>query len=340
MREPMQWTLPVGRLFEVGVRVHILLPIVFLGVGLKQWKALGDTPGAATAILAVAGLTFFSILLHEFGHVFAARAVGGDCDEVVLWPLGGLAMCDLPHSPRAHLITAVAGPFVNLGLCILTAAFLAGQMVVPPANLFETNPFFPPLYNWSLEKNVDAWYILLAGRLFWINWALFFFNLLPAFPMDFGRVLHALLWARSDETSAAGSTAYIGFGVMLVMCVVAIYFDSVLLLGLTAFIYVNCRALVVRAETGVDEVGGFDPSSDPDEPSPTRVRKPRPGWLQRWRQERAARIAHQEQEDRQREENRLDELLEKVQRLGKQSLTAEEERFLTRVSTRYRNNKS
>ena len=71
--------------------------------------------------LVMCGLLFLSILLHEFGHCFAARSVDGDATEVLLWPLGGLAYCDVPHTPRANLITALGGPAVNLGLCVMAA---------------------------------------------------------------------------------------------------------------------------------------------------------------------------------------------------------------------------
>jgi len=339
MREPMQWTFPIGRLFDVAVRVHILLPVVLLGLGLRALKDVPkDNPDAIWIVATVGAIILVSVILHEFGHVFAARAVGGDCEEVVLWPLGGLAMCDLPPMPRAHFLTALAGPLVNLGLCVLTPAFLLGQMIAPPINLFSatSNPIFPTLYDWSSSEAVQAtWYQLLAARIFWVNWVLFCFNLLPAFPMDGGRMLHSILWARTDETSAYGSVAYIGFGFMLVLLCVAFYVESVMLALVSWFIYVNCKQLVMRAEGMLTDEGGFHVEGD--EPAP---RKHRPGWFQRWKQERAARLARQEQEDRETEERRLDELLDKVQRLGKQSLTAEEERFLNRVSARYRNNKS
>ena len=103
MREPLSWSLPLGRMFNVLVRMHVMLPLVMLGAYLKVVSEKTAPPDIGVAAAAVLGLMFLSILLHEFGHVFAARAVGGDCEEVILWPLGGLAMCDLPHAPRAHL---------------------------------------------------------------------------------------------------------------------------------------------------------------------------------------------------------------------------------------------
>lgn len=338
MREPMQWSFPIGRLFETSVRVHVMLPVVLLGIYLKALKDLQEVPGAALAIASVLVILFLSILLHEFGHVFAARAVGGDCEEVVLWPLGGLAMCDLPHQTRAHFLTALAGPLVNLVLCVLAAAFLVGQSVWPPLNPFTHHLVFPRIVSLTGgEEIVGTWYQLLAARIFLWNWVLFLLNLLPAYPLDGGRMLHAVLWSRSDERTAAGTTAYVGFVVMLILVIAAIYQDAVLVLMLAAFIYVNCRAMVLFAE-GVNEHGfAID---QPSELEPGRSRRPRPGLLRRWQQQRAARTAQREREERETEERRLDELLDKVQRHGKQSLSPEEERFLARVSTRYRNNRS
>ena len=338
MREPMQWSFPIGRLCNATVRVHITLPVAMLGLYLKELKDLQEIPGAALAIASVMAILFFSILVHEFGHVFAARAVGGDSEEVVLWPLGGLAMCDLPASPRAHFLTALAGPIVNLMLCVLSAAFLIGQSIWPPINPLANHMIYPNVVNWQTgDAAVETWYQMLAARVFLWNWILLLFNLLPAYPLDGGRMLHSVMWARSDDRMAAGTSAYVGFGVMLLLLVVAIYQSDVLIFMLAAFIYMNCRSMVMYAE-GLDEAGfAMDLLGDADS-GPHR--KPRPSFLQRWRQNRAARIAQREREDRATEERRLDELLDKVQRLGKQSLSPEEERFLTRVSARYRNNRS
>ena len=122
MRDPLSWSFPIGRLFGVTVRVHVLFPLVALGLiiraaaGTKAAPALEGDWIDATLII---GFLFFSILLHEFGHCFGARAVNGDASEVLLWPLGGLAYCDVPHTPRANFICTAAGPAVNLLLCAL-----------------------------------------------------------------------------------------------------------------------------------------------------------------------------------------------------------------------------
>ncbi len=111
----------------------------------------------------ILGLLFLTVLLHELGHCFAARQVGGEASEVLLWPLGGLAACDVPHQPRAHFLTAAAGPAVNLLICLRCG--LAMALVLEPAYRPTWNPFWNPtrvdeggaiaLYRWDGMRSLD-----------------------------------------------------------------------------------------------------------------------------------------------------------------------------------------
>src|ERR1043166_9400961 len=108
MRDPIHWAFAIGRLFGVAIRVHIALPLVMLMLILKATtQGSGVSLGEAGLLML---LMFGSILFHEFGHCFAARAVDGDANEVLLWPLGGLANCEVPHTTRANFICAAGGP--------------------------------------------------------------------------------------------------------------------------------------------------------------------------------------------------------------------------------------
>src|SRR4051794_612501 len=153
MRDPMTWSFPLGRMFGIAVRVHVLLPLVMLGLILRALTHEGSTVSLGEAGLMMV-LLFVSILLHEFGHCFAARSVDGDASEVLLWPLGGLAYCDLPHTPRAHLITAMGGPAVNLLLCVVAGGALSFAGFGPPWHPLKT-PSQPELTYWRTGDKVS-----------------------------------------------------------------------------------------------------------------------------------------------------------------------------------------
>src|SRR5919204_2089173 len=101
MRDPFFWSIPLGRLFGVNIRVHLLFPIVAVGLILRYaYQQKPDYPEGtwidATMLFA---LLLVSVLLHEYGHCFGARWVNGDATEILLWPLGGLATVDVPNTP-------------------------------------------------------------------------------------------------------------------------------------------------------------------------------------------------------------------------------------------------
>ncbi len=418
MRDLLTWSLPLGRLFGVNVRIHVFFVVLILGL---IGRALYVAPATTLETTFVLILLFFSVLLHEFGHCFAARAVEGDAHEVLLWPLGGLAPLEVPQTPRAHFVAAAAGPAVNALLCVLATVLLASGNVIPgaPSLLPSFNPLdlplAPTLYSWSdnsligskeghgdlhkfsaywrddgnntggwvsaspkpegdnislrpispadvkkldngpwvLDKNsavevvheqvppvISFWQVQLA-RLFWVNWILLLINMLPAFPLDGGRLLQAFLWWRSDHRTGTMAAIVVGFGMMLFVILLGIVLYDPLVLFLAYFIFLACRRQWIVLETGGDEaVFGYDFSqgyTSLEKEGGAAPPKKQTNFVQRWLQARAARKAQREQERREAEERRMDELLEKVQKLGLQALTDEERRFMQRVSARYRN---
>src|SRR5437016_2110103 len=112
------------------VRVHFILPIFVISMIGRAWLGknsegqpflAGTWQDAATLML----LLFLAVLLHEFGHCFAARYMEGESDEILLWPLGGLAFArSLPHTPAAHFIFALGGPAASLLLCVIAGLAL------------------------------------------------------------------------------------------------------------------------------------------------------------------------------------------------------------------------
>jgi Zn-dependent protease len=164
--------LPIGRYFGIPVRLHFTLFIF------AYWRvsAYADVFGVGLALAFVVGF-YVCILLHEFGHALAARWCGGDANEILLWPLGGLAMVRPPYHPTAHLISTVAGPFVTLVLWLgLTAAVMA-------------------MRGWMTQPSTAVVFVYnLCNLLAWWNFILLIFNLLPIFPMDGGRILRDVIW--------------------------------------------------------------------------------------------------------------------------------------------------
>ncbi|MHB1421686.1 MAG: site-2 protease family protein [Gemmataceae bacterium] len=351
MRDPFFWSIPLGRVFDITIRVHLLFPVVAVGLILRY--ATKETYPESTWIDAtvLTGLFFVSVLLHEFGHCFAARWVDGDATEIMMWPLGGLASVDLPHEPRAHFLTAAAGPAVNLvlaGFCALLLCFAFDPSFQPPWNPLTWYPFridregVVRLTTWSGHAmETHSLGPIFLARLFFVNWSLFLLNmLLVCFPMDCGRMLQSLLWPSLGYRQATLAVVYLGFIYTVGVGLVSIVCNEILVFCLAVFIYVSCRAQLFILETGGEEgLFGYDfsqgyTSLERDQPPITTKRA---NWWKRWRDRRAARKLQREIETREADERRLDELLDKVQRQGINALTDEERRFMKRVSDRYRN---
>lgn len=353
MRDPFSWSwsFPLGRLFGINIRVHVLFPLVILGLIFRPTFTEGSAPGIWVDAAMLMGLLFFSVLLHELGHCLVGRWVGGEANEILLWPLGGLAAVDVPHSPRANFLTVAGGPLVNVLLCVATGLaliFAFDASYRPPLN-----PLWSPYYidapgrigltTWSGTHNplVSHAVTIVVARLFWVNWFLLLVNLIPGYPLDGGRMLQCALWPYMGYREATRSAIYVGFASMLVMIMVAIGTNEVMLPLLAFFIYLSCKQQWILLETGGDEsVFGYDfsqgyTSLEKDQPSPPRRKQP--NFLQRWLQRRAARKLLRQQQRQLEEESRMDQLLEKIQTYGKESLTEEEHRFLKRVADRYRN---
>ncbi len=320
--------------------------------GLAARSAISAQRTLDTALILL--IIFVSVLLHEFGHCFGARQVGGDAHEILIWPLGGLAALDLPHRPRAHLIAVAAGPAVNILLCVVTGVILTFVYGLRPPFELTWYPFRTELSfgdrSATLLAQLSTWNgtpagevslgVALLARAFWLNWILFLFNLLPGFPLDGGRMLQGALWPWYGFRQATIVAVYVGFATALVIVVAAVAINDLLTLCLAFFIFTTCRQQFIVLETGGDDSPfGYDfsqgyTSLEGDAPPPPRRR--RPSFFQRWLQRRTQRRLQREVENREFEERRMDQLLEKVQREGLTSLSDEERRFLKRVSDRYK----
>ncbi len=157
MRDPMSWAIPVFRAFGIPVKVHILFIVIGLGLFFRQILSKDNPIWWGDALILTIFLPFVIVLLHEFGHCFGARSVGGEAKEILMWPLGGLAMVDVPHTPRANTIAVAAGPFVNVLICIACAVgLLAGGFVASLNPL--ANPYVNEMHNFRDSRDYTSVY--------------------------------------------------------------------------------------------------------------------------------------------------------------------------------------
>lgn len=193
----MTWSLKIARIAGINVYLHwtflILLAWIFI-------SNLNAGQSASEALIGVAFILalFACVVLHEFGHALAARRYGIQTQRITLLPIGGLAMLEkMPEKPSQELVVALAGPAVNVVIALLLAAYLAvAGLEFPTAQLEDPSQI-------SLSK-------FFIPNLLIVNVLLFAFNLIPAFPMDGGRVLRAVLSMRYGRATATNIAAKIG----------------------------------------------------------------------------------------------------------------------------------
>jgi Zn-dependent protease len=266
-------------------------------------------------------MLFLIILLHEFGHCFAARWVGGDANEILMWPLGGLASADPPRRPLPTFITVAAGPAVNLVICIICGAVLYATIGWLPWNPTR----FQPIVDFQSWTNVIKW----ASWIYQTSYFLLVFNILPIYPLDGGQMLQSILWPKLGFYKSSNVSYVVGMGGSVLMCAVGLATWNVLLVFIGANCFLVClngrRMLIAQGEFGVDD--GIDYSAAYETFSPKRSRR-----STRRAAQKAAKLARAEQ----MEQKRIDEILAKVSAHGMHSLSWMERRALKKATEHQR----
>ncbi|WP_448207181.1 site-2 protease family protein [Azospirillum sp. sgz302134] len=217
----MHWSIPIGTVKGTVIRIHVTFLLFLLWIGAAH-HAQGGWPAAMEGVVFIA-LLFLCVLLHELGHVFAARRYGIRTPDITLLPIGGVARLErLPEKPSQELVVALAGPAVNLVIAGLLYVVLGGFL---PAGSTEV-------------QNAG---VGVLARLASVNLFLALFNLLPAFPMDGGRVLRAALahrmgYGRGTQVAASiGQVVAFGLGLLGL-------FGNPLLLFIALFVYLGAAS--------------------------------------------------------------------------------------------------
>jgi len=227
-KDPMRWSLSLGSIGGTAIRIHVTFLLFLVWLGAIYYRQGGAT--AAWQGTALIVLIFLCVLLHELGHVFAARRYGIKTRDVTLWPFGGIAsMEQMPEKPGQELIVALAGPAVNVAIAIALLLWLGPRL--NPENLTQ------------IENPAVSLAVKLAGA----NIMLVLFNLIPAFPMDGGRVLRALLAMWVGNARATELAAGIGQGFAVMFAVLGIFYNPMLIV-IALFIFLAASGEAAQAQ--------------------------------------------------------------------------------------------
>lgn len=302
---PLGWGVTVGRLFGVRIRLHLLLIIYVLGQ--IAWSIPRDELGVAYMVMLMGGL-LLSVLMHDFGHVAVCRRLGGEADDILLWPLGGLAPTVPPDGWKPMLLVAIGGPLVNLLIAVGTTIglFVAG--------VGETALISPFRLGFAFSQ-FDTYPLAALWALHYVNLLVLGVNvLLPMHPLDAGAGLQAILWRKTgDAHRAAVTAATAGIVVGVALAALALVSERTLLLGVAVFGILMSWAEKQRLSLA-DEVAGD-------------------AWRASLRDDEAAEAPKPQSELRraQREADHkaeVDRVLEKIAREGMGSLSKKERKVL------------
>ncbi|MDM4014899.1 site-2 protease family protein [Roseiconus lacunae] len=214
----------LGTYFRIGVHVHWSFALLIAYIGYAGYQ--DGLPGTLFGISVLIGM-FFCVTLHEYGHALMARQFGIETMDITLFPIGGVArLMKIPRVPWQEFLVAVAGPAVNV--VILT--------VLMTVWLFLPDALLPSPLSIFFNEVSEARFVEIANSISWqgymvsmvgVNTILILFNMIPAFPMDGGRVLRSVLAMALEYRLATRIASNIGIFCAILMGLVAIYFQAV-----------------------------------------------------------------------------------------------------------------
>jgi Zn-dependent protease/CBS domain-containing protein len=231
----MRWSLQIAAVAGIPIRIHATFGLLILWI-FGSYLALGR--GVLSAIEGVALIltVFACVVLHELGHALTARRYGVRTRDITLWPIGGVARLErIPERPSQEVAIAVAGPAVNVVIAF-ALALVPGAIPAAVGNLR------------ALLGQPGTIPESFPGHLLFINMILVLFNMIPAFPMDGGRVLRALLAMRLEYVRATQMAAGVGQGFALLFALAGLWIPNPILLFIAFFVFIGAGQEAAAAQ--------------------------------------------------------------------------------------------
>lgn len=219
----MSWSITIARIAGSEIRIHLTFLLLLLWIGASAYFA-GGTGAAVDSVLFIVAV-FACVLLHELGHALAALRYGITTPDITLLPIGGLArLSRMPEKPFEEVVIALAGPAVNVVIALVIVSFLGVS--------------FDPSALEAIDSPEPGFFTRLAA----VNVFLVLFNLIPAFPMDGGRVLRAVLAHFLGRRRATSIAAVIGQGVAFLLGFLGLMSGNAILVFIAIFVYLAAGA--------------------------------------------------------------------------------------------------
>lgn len=226
----MKWSWKIARIAGIDVSVHATFFLLLLWFALVSWRQSQELVAVFTSLAFIVTL-FACVVMHEFGHALMARRFGISTRSITLLPIGGVAALEkMPDDPKQEILVALAGPAVNVVIAGVLWLYLSATMT-------------PLTAEDVMAGRIPFWYQIMV-----VNIVLAVFNLLPAFPMDGGRVLRAALALFMPHNEATQKAARIGQSLAFVLAILGILYNPWLIL-IAAFIW-----LTASAEANMEEM--------------------------------------------------------------------------------------
>lgn len=348
MSDFFSWSIPLGRWAGTRVRAHIVLVFFVVGAllqaGVTKDARVSETAAWLTLLLIV-------LALHELAHALTAAYLEFETEEVRIWPLGNLAGPSMTMASRSRdaLYIAAAGIIATGVLALVSGIvlyFCGAQMVLNPFGNGGTGVGAPTLLGGSGTKLAapftPLWWLGWFG---YLNWVLFLANCLPALPMDMGRIVRCWVDSVTKDNliptmCARVTMIFLGLGGLIRIVNGGFGGFQLILLGVLFYLMTRQEAhMQDEGEFFDDGVFGYDFSQGYTslEASAATVRPRREGALKRWRRQRSEERRRRREAQEAAEEQRMDEILVKLHSQGRSALSDEEQRFLVRVSAKYKN---